>query len=222
MNIQGWFPLGLSGLISLLSKGLSRVFSSTTVQKHQFFGTQPSLESSSYIHTWLLEKTALTIWTFVSKGMMSLFFNMLSRLVIAFLPRNKHLLISWLQSPSAVILESKKISVTVSTHSPSICHEMMGLDAMILVFWMLSFKPTFLLSSFTFIKRFFSSSSLSAVRVVPSPYLEKEMATHSSVLAWRIPRTEGPGGLQSTGLKRVGCDWVTNTNFKFKQSLEWV
>ena len=59
MNIQGWFPLGLSGLISLLSKGLSRVFSSTTVQKHQFFGTQPSLESSSYIHTWLLEKPEL-------------------------------------------------------------------------------------------------------------------------------------------------------------------
>ena len=55
MNIQGWFPLGLIGLISLLSKGLSRVFS-TTVQKHQFFGIQPSLWSSSHIHTWLLEK----------------------------------------------------------------------------------------------------------------------------------------------------------------------
>ena len=61
MNIQGWFPLGQTGWISLLSKGLSRVFSSTTVGKHHFFGTQPSLWSSSHIHTWLLEKTiALT------------------------------------------------------------------------------------------------------------------------------------------------------------------
>jgi len=56
MNIQGWFPLGLTGLISLLSKGLLRVFSNTTIRKHQFFGTQPSLWSSSHIHTWLLKK----------------------------------------------------------------------------------------------------------------------------------------------------------------------
>ena len=77
---------------------------------------------------------ALTRWTFVGK-VMSLLFNMLSRLVIAFLPGSKHLLISWLQSPSAVILELQKIkSVTVSTVSPSICHELMGLDAMILIF----------------------------------------------------------------------------------------
>ena len=59
MNIQGWFPLGLTGLISLQSKGLSRVFSNTTVQKHQFFGTQPSLWYNSHIHTWLLEKPKL-------------------------------------------------------------------------------------------------------------------------------------------------------------------
>ena len=86
---------------------------------------------------------ALTRQTFVGK-VMSLLFNMLSRLVIAFLPRSKHLLILWLQSPSAVILELNKIkSVTVSTHSPSICHEVMGPNAMILVFWMLSFKPAF-------------------------------------------------------------------------------
>ena len=72
--------------------------------------------------------------TFVGK-VMSLFFNMWSRLVITFLPRSKRLLISWLQSPSAVILEPPKIkSVTVSTVSPSVCHEVMGLDAMILVF----------------------------------------------------------------------------------------
>ena len=90
---------------------------------------------------------ALTRWTFVGK-VMSLLFSMLSRLVITFLPRSKHLLISWLQSPSAVILESEKIkSDTISTVSPSISHEVMGPDAMILVFWTLSFEPTFSLSS---------------------------------------------------------------------------
>ena len=117
------------------------------------------------------ETIALTRRTFVDK-VMSLLFNMLSRLVITFLTRSKRLLISWLQSPSAVILEPKKIkSATVSTVSPSIFHEVMGPDAMILVFWMLSFKPTFSLSSFTFIKTCFSSSSLSAIRVVSSAYL---------------------------------------------------
>ena len=91
---------------------------------------------------------ALTRQTSVGK-VMSLLFNMPSRLVIAFLPRNKRLLITWLQSPSAVILEPPKIkSVTVSIVSPSICHELMGLDAMILVFLILSFKPAFSLSSF--------------------------------------------------------------------------
>ena len=78
---------------------------------------------------------ALTRWTFVGE-VMSLLFNMLSRLVIAFLPRSKHLLISWLQSPSAVILEPQKIkSDTVSTLSPSISHEVIGPDAMIFIFW---------------------------------------------------------------------------------------
>ena len=100
----------------------------------------------------------LARWTFVSK-VMSLLFNMLSRLVIAFLSRGKLLLISWLQSPSAVILEPPKIkSVTVSIISSSICHEVMGLDAMILVFWMLSFKPDFSLWSFSFNRTFFISS----------------------------------------------------------------
>ena len=84
---------------------------------------------------------ALTRWTFAEK-VMSQLLNMLSRLVITFLPRSKPLLISWLQSPSAVILEPRKIkSVTVSTVSPSICREVIGLDAMILVFWMLTLKP---------------------------------------------------------------------------------
>ena len=109
---------------------------------------------------------ALTRWTFVGK-VISLLFNMLSRLVITFLPRSKHLLISWLQSPSAVILEPRKIkSAMVSTVSPSICQEVVGPDALILVFWMLSFKVTFSLYSFNFIKRLFSSFSLSAIRVV--------------------------------------------------------
>ena len=102
---------------------------------------------------------------------MSLLFNMLSRLVITVLPESKHLLIPWLQSPSAVILELKIIkSLTVSTVSLSICQEVMRPNAMILVFWMLSFKPHFSLSSFTFVKRLFSSL-LSAIRVVSSAYL---------------------------------------------------
>ena len=89
---------------------------------------------------------ALTRWILVGK-VMSVLFNMLSRLVIAFLLRSKHLLISWLQSPSAVILKPPKIKlVTVSIVSPSICHKVMGLYAMILVFWMLSFKSAFSLS----------------------------------------------------------------------------
>ena len=97
---------------------------------------------------------AFTRRTFVGK-VMSLLLNMLSRLVITFLPRSKPLLISWLQSPSAVILEPRKIkSDTVSTVSQSISHEVEGLDAMFFVSWMLSFKPTFSLSTFTFIRRF--------------------------------------------------------------------
>ena len=80
MNIHGWFPLGLTLLISLHSKGLSRVFSSTTIWKHQFFGPQISLWSNSHISTWLLKKNiTLTIRTFVSK-VMSLLFNILSRI----------------------------------------------------------------------------------------------------------------------------------------------
>ena len=111
---------------------------------------------------------ALIRRTFVGK-VASLLLNMLSMLVITFLPRSKHLLISWLQTSSAVILESQEIKS--ATVSPSIYHEVMGQNAMILVFWMLSFKPIFSLSSCTFIKRLFSSSSLSAIRVVSFAYL---------------------------------------------------
>ena len=104
MNIWDWFPSGLTGLISLQSKGLSRVFSNTTAQKHQFFGIQLSLQSQlSHPYVTTRKTIALTRWTFVDK-VMSLLFNMLSRLVIAFVPRSKYLLISWLQSTSAVIL----------------------------------------------------------------------------------------------------------------------
>ena len=143
MNIQDWFPSGLTGLVSLQVKGLSSVFSST-IKKHQFFGTQHSLWSNSHSYMTTGKKTiALTIWPCVCK-VMSLLFNMLSRLVIAFRPRSKCLLVSCLQSLPTVILEPKKIkSVTVSIVSPSICHEVMGPDSMILIFQMLSFKPGF-------------------------------------------------------------------------------
>ena len=104
VNIQGWFPSGLTVLISLLSQGLSRVFSNTTVQKHQFFSAHLSLWSnSSHLYITTGKNIALTRWTFVSK-VLSLLLNMLFTLVIVFLPRSKLLLISWLQSPSKFIL----------------------------------------------------------------------------------------------------------------------
>ena len=91
---------------------------------------------------------------------------MLPKLVITFFPRSKHLLISWFQSPSAIVLEPKKIkSVTASTFLASICHEVMGPDAMILVFLNVEFETSFSLSSFTFIKKLFSFSLLSATKI---------------------------------------------------------
>ena len=168
MNIQDWFSLGWTGWIfqgtfkSLLQHHRSKA---SILWCSAFFIIQ-----LSHPYTITGKTIALTRLTCVNK-VMSLLFNILSSLVIAFLPRSKHLLISWLQSPSTVILESPKIkSVTVSSVSPSICHEVIELDAMILFFWMLSFKPTFSLSSFTFIKRLFSSSFLSAIRVVSPAY----------------------------------------------------
>ena len=160
-----WFDrLVVQGTLkSLLQHHSSKA---TILQHSAFFIVQLS---HSYMTTG--KTIALTRRTFVGK-VTSLLFNMLSRLVIASLPRCKCLLVSWLQSPSAVILKPRKIkSATVSTVSPSICHEVMEQDAMILFFSMLSFKPTFSLSSFTFIKRLFSSSLLSAIRVVSSAYL---------------------------------------------------
>ena len=125
--------------ISLQSKGLSRVLqhhsSKASILRHSAF----FMVQLSHLYMTTGKTTTLTIWTLVNK-VMSLLFNMLSRFVIAFLPRNRHLLISRLQLLSTVILQPKKRkSVTVSTFSPSICHEVIGLDAMILIFIMLSF-----------------------------------------------------------------------------------
>ena len=116
MNTQDWSPLGWTVWISLQSKGLSRVFSNTTVQKHQFFSI-PAFFIVQLSHPYMTtgKTIALTRRTFVGK-VMSLLFNMLSRLVITFLPRSKRLLISWLQSPCAVILEPPQNKV--SHHFP--------------------------------------------------------------------------------------------------------
>ena len=160
---DGWISLWSKGLKSLLQHHSSKA---SILQNSAFFIVQLS---HPYMTTG--KNIALTSQTFVGK-VMSLLLNMMSRLVITFLPGSKRLLISWLQSPSAAILEPQKIkSDTVSTVSPSISHEVMGPDATIFVFWMFKFKPTFSLSSFTFIKRLFSSSSLSAIREVSSAYL---------------------------------------------------
>ena len=122
----------------------------------------------------------LIIRTFFGR-VMSLLFNTLSRFVIAFLPRSIHL-ISWLQSPSTVILEPRKRkSVTASTFSPSICHIIMGPDAMILVFLIFSLKPFLSLSSFTLIKRLFRSS-----RFLPLEWYHPHIwgCWHYSRLSW--------------------------------------
>ena len=107
MNIQGWFPLGLIGLISLLSKGLSRVLQHQISKASILWCSGFFKVQLSHLYMATGKNISLTIRTFVSK-MMSLIFNMLSRYAIAFLPRSKHLLISWLQSQSIMILEPRK------------------------------------------------------------------------------------------------------------------
>ena len=162
-RMHGWISLQSKELLKSL---LQHHSSKASILRHSAF----FIVQLSHLYMTTGKTKALSRWTFVDK-VMSMLFNMLSQLVITFLPRNKRLWISWLQSPSAVSLEPRKIkSATVSIVSPSICHEVMGPNAMVLVFWMLSFKPTFSLSFFTF-KRLFSSSSLSAIRVVSSVYL---------------------------------------------------
>ena len=144
IQVNAWFPLGFTGLISSQSSGLSRVFN-ITIQKHQFFGIQPSLWSNSHIHEMDL------CWQSDVSDFYTVF-----KFIKDFLPRSKHLLISWPQSTSTVILSPRKGNLPLLHFSPSICHEVMVLDAMILVFSMLSFKPAFSFSSFTLIKRLFS------------------------------------------------------------------
>ena len=149
--------LDLLAMQGTLKSLLQHHSSKASVLQHSAF----FIVQLSHPYTTTGKTIALTRWTFVGK-VMSLLFNMLSMEHIPFLPRSKHLSVSWLKPPSVVILEPKKIkSATVSR---SICHEVMGPDAMILVFWMLSFKPTLLLSSHF-------SSSLSSIRVVSSAYL---------------------------------------------------
>ena len=160
-----WISFRINWLGLLAAQGTLK----SLLQHHNLkasFGTQPPLCSKAHVCMTTGKTIVLTIQTFVGK-LMSLLFNMLS---IAFLPKAS-VLISWLHSSPAVILEPKKIkSVTVSILSPSICPWSVGTGWIILVFWMLSFKPAFSLSYFTFIKRLFSSSLLSAIRMV-SAYL---------------------------------------------------
>ena len=160
-----WFDLlAVQGTLrSLLQHHSSKA---SVLQHSSFFMVQLS---HPYLTTG--KTIALTIQTFVSK-VMSLLFNTLPKFVIAFLPRSKYLLISWLQASSTVILEPKKIkSVIVSTFPPSICHEVMGPDAMILVSCILGFKLAFSLFFLTLTKRPFSFSPLSASRMVSFAYL---------------------------------------------------
>ena len=153
VNFQGWFPLGLTGLIYLLSKGISSLLQhhsskASILQLSAFF-----MVRLSHLYVITRKTIALITQTFVGK-VMYLLFNMLSRFIIAFLPRSKHLLISWLQSPSTVIWEPEKIKpASVSTFFPFICHEVMGPDAMLFVFLNVDFffrnsLNTFLLSTY--------------------------------------------------------------------------
>ena len=144
---SGLISLGLTDLISFQLKRFSSLPQSHSSKVSILWWSAVFMVQLSHLYMTTGKSMALIIRTFVSK-VVSLLFNMLSRVVIAFLLRSKCLLISWLQSQSTVVFEPKEIkSVTAFSFSPSICHEVMGFDAMILVFWMLSFKPAFSLSS---------------------------------------------------------------------------
>ena len=148
----------------------------------------------SHLYMTTGKATVLILWTFVGK-VMFLLFNTLSRFAITFLSRSKHLLIPWLQSLSKVILEPRKIkSVTLSNFSPSIYHDMMGLDAMILGFLTLRFKLAFSLSSFTLIKRFFSCLFSSTwPRRVYVPLSSMELVSWALAVICMSPRTYNLG-----------------------------
>ena len=162
---MNWFDLlAVQGIL----KSLLQHHSSKTLilQRLALFMVQPS---HPYMTTGKI--TALTRWTFVSK-VKSLLFNMLSRLVIAFLPKSKCLLISWLTVTICSDFRAQENKVCHCSHCfPIYLPWSDGTGATIFIFWMLSFKPAFSLSSFTFINRLFSSSSLYAIRVVSSAYL---------------------------------------------------
>ena len=157
MNIQGWFPLGLTSSTSLQSKDSQE--SSLVPQFESISFSTVSLLYVFLSHSYMTtgKTIALTIQTFVGK-VMSLLFNTRFRFIIAFLPRSKFLLISCLSQCLQWLWSPRKENLSLSTFPPSICHKVMELDAMILVFWMLNFKPAFSLSSFAFIKRLFSST----------------------------------------------------------------
>ena len=162
-----WFDLfSVQGTLKSLLQHHHSSKASSVLWHSAFFIVQ-----LSHLYMTIGKTTALTIWTFVSK-VMSLLFNMLSRFAIAFLPRSKHLLISWLHSPSAVIFGAQENKICHCFHCFSIylpwsdgtgCHD--------ISFWIFNFKPAFSLSSFTLIKRLYSSSSLSAIRMVSFAYL---------------------------------------------------
>ena len=149
-NKQNWAPNNWCFWTVILEKTLESPLDSKEIQPVHPKGNQSWIfigrTDTKALILWPSDANSWLIWK--DSEVMSLLFNMQSNFVIAFLPQSKHLLISWLQSPSAVILEPKKIkSATVSVVSPSICHEVMGPDAMILVYWMLSFKTAFSLLS---------------------------------------------------------------------------
>ena len=160
MNIHDWFLFGVTCLISFKSLLHHHNFKASILGCSAFF-----MDQLSHPYMTTGKTMALTIRTFVGKVMSA--FNILSRFVRALLPRSKHLLISWLQSPSTMILEPKK-----RKNFPFYLPWSDGTGYHDLSFWMLSFKLTFSVSSFTFIKRFFSSSSLSTIRMVSSAYLK--------------------------------------------------
>ena len=199
MNIQDWFPLGLTGLISMQPKGLSRVFSNTTVQKHQFFGAWLSLRSNSHILTWPLEK--LELWldgpllaeeclcflicslvchTFSSKEQPS--FNFMTAVTLSQFQEQLP------QDVNLAMLFSGRIYILFYSCA--------------LVAQMVKHLPTMWE---TWVQ------SLSGVDL-----LEMEMATHSSILAWKIPWMEEPGRLQCMGSQRVGHNWATSLTHSLK------
>ena len=164
VNIQDWFPLGWTGWISLQSKGLSSLLQHHSSKASILWHSAFFIVQLSHPFMTTGKTIALTIWTFVGK-VKSLLFNMLSRLVIVFVQGTASF-----NFMAAVTICSDfgtpQNKVSHCFHCFPICHELMAQDAMILVFWMLTLKPASSLSFFTFIKRLFSSSSLSAIRVV--------------------------------------------------------